>query len=118
MAKCRFLVYADEFHDESKHIFQQIIEAHDKYSHTTIVHEVIHGNQSMGLSATLGFDPSSINAIDDCGCTPLRWAVWVNDVDAVRLLLPWKADHGINDLEERPTLAIAASRASMECPKY
>ena len=117
MAKWRFVVYEDQFHDESAHVFRQIIRQNDKYSHTTILHDVILGHQSISLAAALKLDPSSVNVIDDCGCTPLHWAAWKNDVEAIRLLLTWKADHGIRDLEMRTPLAIAVSGARLECAR-
>ncbi|OBT90680.1 hypothetical protein VE02_00554 [Pseudogymnoascus sp. 03VT05] len=115
MAKWRLVVDEKDLHEDAAHIYHQIINQSEEYSHTTVLHGAVLGYKNMSLTAALELDPSSINMIDDCGCTPLHWAAWKNDISAVRLLLSWKADLDLRDYEGRPALSIAVAATKLQC---
>jgi ankyrin repeat protein len=115
MAKWRLVVDEKDLHDDAAHIYHRIIDQSEEYSHTTVLHDAVLGYQNMSLEAALELDPSSINMIDDCGCTPLHWAAWKNDISAVRILLSWKADLDLRDYEGRTALSIAVAATKLQC---
>ncbi|KFY91435.1 hypothetical protein V500_04666 [Pseudogymnoascus sp. VKM F-4518 (FW-2643)] len=115
MAKWRLVVDEKHLHDDAAYIYRRIINQSEEYSHTTVLHDAVLEYQNMALIAALELDPSSINTVDDCGCTPLHWAAWKNDIDAVRLLLSWKADLDLRDFEGRTALSIAVAATKLQC---
>lgn len=115
MAKWRLVVDGTHLHDDAAYIYRRIINQSEEYSHTTVLHDAVLGYQSVTLTAALELDPSSINTVDDCGCTPLHWAAWKNDIDAVRLLLSRKADLDSRDFEGRTALSIAVAATKLQC---
>ena len=114
MAKWRLVVDEKNIH-HAAYIYRRIINQSEEYSHTTVLHDAVLGYQNMALIAALELDPSSINTVDDCGCTPLHWAAWKNDIDAVRLLLSWKADLDLRDFQGRTALSIAVAATKLQC---
>ena len=76
---------------EEVHSFIDINETLEEQDFTS-VHRIILGRSSRSLADELETHPDLIDRPDSLGRTPLYWAVWRDDMEAVKILL----HHGAN----------------------
>ena len=76
---------------------------------TTTIHDVILGSKAMTLQQALDMEPSSIDAWDHMGFTPLHWAITRNDAEAVEKLLSFGASVNLPTSTEMTPLHLASA---------
>ena len=68
------------------------------------------GRSAASLRLLLEHDASHVNDVNDKGETPLHWVVHWNNIEAVRLLLQYKANQTIRDKYNVTALDMAERR--------
>ena len=103
--------------EEEAHFYKKLVDMGNQIElGSTLVHDVLLGiERKLGLEDALQLEPSALNEVDKYGTTPLHWACWKKDINAMRVLLRWKADTEKVDLELNTPLVIAAFKSSSEC---
>ncbi|KAI9886441.1 MAG: hypothetical protein M1823_001759 [Watsoniomyces obsoletus] len=84
-------------------------------AHLTVLHRMILGVTRGNLAEHLDCDDSLIDAADLQGWTPLHLAAYLNDIEAVRILLGRKANPDIQDREGLTPLHTALRYGCVEC---
>ncbi|KAH7381185.1 ankyrin repeat-containing domain protein [Phaeosphaeria sp. MPI-PUGE-AT-0046c] len=83
----------------------------------SLLHRIVLRLHGMNLRSYLDDIGKGLNAVDVNGRTPLLWASWRGDVEAVNLLLQAKADIDKQDRQGYTPLARACKAGHLRCVK-
>ncbi len=83
----------------------------------TSLHKIILGSSPEALRAQLQLDDALLDMPDSHGWTPLQYAVFRNDLEAVKLLLEYGANPELAEQHRRTPLYFAALYGHLDCAK-
>lgn len=100
-------------------IQQIILDDDDVNTETgfTLLHEIILGLKYANLAEQLQLDDSLIYIADSAGWTPLHWATWQGDPEAVKTLLYHGAQPQLGTVFDETSLHLAAHTGSYDCAR-
>ncbi|KAI1460114.1 ankyrin [Annulohypoxylon moriforme] len=104
------------FSESHEIILQQIVALdEDMDDYHLPIHKAIE--EGRDLPAVLSDSSDSINSINNCGLTPLHWAVRHNDARAIRQLISHGADPNISDMMRDTPLSRAIEYGYHDCSR-
>ncbi|KAK3317142.1 ankyrin repeat-containing domain protein [Cercophora scortea] len=94
-------------HDNTEELrcLRRILETdeEDDVVASTIIHDSIRGTLCMDLEDAIAACPSDLNTLDEGGLAPLHWAIFMDDLEAVHVLMRHSASVDIHSEPDRMT---------------